>query len=124
MKVLAHLYGDYVFSGDIGEIARTLSSAVYVESEYKDSQYKYFPKDNTPVQMSIIDDSQFVQEEQETIEHLKKKLERKEKESSENWTKQYNAEQKIKSLETELNALRDVCPHKTEEALKDEEAPF
>lgn len=112
MKVFANLYGDYVFTGDIGEVARVLGGAVYVESEYKDGERKYYPRiDTGQIQMSIINDSQLIEEEKETMEYLKKKLSAKTSESSKYWSESYEAKKQIEKLEAEIKTLKEVCPH-------------
>jgi len=118
MRLKVNFHGDVVIEmSDMAFLDRSV--IVSRESGYgKDA--KYIPTDD-PFDIEIINESQVITSEEETLDLLKKKAKTLEEQKSNEWLKAYTAQQKVDALTKELAAIRSVCPHPTESEKKDEQ---
>lgn len=108
MKLKVNFRGEVILDmSAMGFLDKVL--VVSRESGYgKDA--KYTPADD-PFDMEVINESQIITSEEETLELLKKKAKELETQKSAEWLKAYNAQQKVDALTKELAAIKSVCPH-------------
>jgi hypothetical protein len=107
MKVIVDFKGIVVF--DVDSI-NAVENIMMVEQNGYGSDATYLPKEDKPA-FTLIEDKQLILSEQDTVAELRKKLAKTEELKSAEWWNAYNANNELKKLKVEVEALRSVCPH-------------
>lgn len=111
MKILVTLRGEFVFDVSALDV---ISNAFSVSSDGYGNDAKYFISDQTP-EIVLIRDEQIITSDKETVAALRKKVEALESQKSAEWLKAYEAGNKIKEMQKEMDAIKALCPHGKEE---------
>jgi hypothetical protein len=108
-----HLYGDYIFDGKMSEAIEFADKLISVKSQGWGKEATFVANEDDKVDFELINKSQFATAEDDIVRFNKKAVEEAEKAASEERSKRWEQDKKVKELEKELETLRSVCPHPT-----------